>query len=110
MRYVRYARHEGEKNLVAIQYERNVYYKTVNPFLHFNFMTIIFNRFTSDCFWGHKVLPLMIYMMLTQPTPQGKEVGPNTELLVWYSTSYAQTLKIPSAGQITPDGKINCLL
>ena len=52
----------------------------------------------------------MIYMMLTQLTPQGKEVGPNTELLVWYSTSYAQTLKIPSAGQITPDGKINCLL
>ncbi|KAL5255644.1 hypothetical protein ACHWQZ_G011025 [Mnemiopsis leidyi] len=61
MRYVRYARHEGEKNLVAIQYERNVYYKT------------------------------------------GKEIGPNTELLVWYSTSYAQTLRIPSAGQITPD-------
>ena len=30
MRYVRYARHEGEKNLVAIQYERNVYYKTVS--------------------------------------------------------------------------------
>lgn len=30
MRQVKLARHEGERNLLAVQYERNIYYKTVS--------------------------------------------------------------------------------
>ena len=106
MRYVRYARHEGEKNLVAIQYERNVYYKTVS--------NMKINRTCLYLLWKLKKIDLWAAYHCTYQcdrltdttTSQGKEVGPNTELLVWYSTSYAQTLRIPSAGQITPDGEI----
>ena len=30
MKSVRHARHEDEKNLVAMQYERNIYYRAVS--------------------------------------------------------------------------------
>nr|AHA51211.1 zf-C2H2_6 domain-containing protein [Bathyctena chuni] len=68
MKYVKYARYEDEKNVVALQYERNIYYRT------------------------------------------GKEIPADTELLVWYSNSYAQSLGLPTIGQINADdnGVYNC--